>query len=273
METEMKKRVMITGGTGNLGGRLRTRLNEMGFQVRIMSRRQPRPDEGDNVEWAVADLVSGEGIHRAIRDVDVIVHCASSPFARNVEIDGGRHLITAAQDEGVEHFVYISIVGVDEIPFPYYESKRTVELMVAKSGLPYSILRATQFHQFVGRIVETLAKLPIVFLPRDWRFQTVSAGDVADRLAAVVRDGPRGRMPAIAGPEVLSLDEMLRAWMVANEVRKPVLKVPLPGALSSGFRAGHNLRPDRAVESLGWTEYVRGRERLVSRSQREARAA
>ncbi len=256
----MNKRVLITGGTGNLGGHLRRRLDQMGYQVRIMSRRQPEPGQGENVEWAVAQLVSGEGIREAVRGVDVIVHAASAPFPPAVEIDGGRHLIGAAQEEGIDHFVYISIVGVNEIAFSYYGSKLEVEEMVAESGLPYSILRATQFHAFVRRIIETLAKLPVILVPKDWRFQPISAGVVAARLAAIVQEGPQGRAPDLAGPKVLTLDEMLGAWLEANGVRKPVLRIPVPGGLSRGFREGHNLAPDRAEDGLTWNQHVRGRE-------------
>lgn len=256
----MNKRVLITGGTGNLGGHLRRRLLEMGYQVRIMSRGEPDAGQSAGVEWAVAQLVSGEGVREAVRGVDVIVHAASAPFPRAVEVEGGRHLIAAAQAEGVEHFVYVSIVGVDEIDFSYYDSKRHVEQMLADSGLPYSIQRATQFHAFVNQIIQALAKLPVILLPKGWRFQPLSADDVAARLAAIVENGPEGRAPDLAGPEVLTLVEMLTTWMEANGVRKPILRIPVPGGLSRGFREGHNLAPERALGGLTWNEYVQRQE-------------
>lgn len=256
----MKKRVLVTGGTGNLGSRLRQRLVERDYQVRVMSRRQPERGEAVGVEWAVAQLVSGGGIREAVEDVDVIVHTASSPFPKAVEIEGGRHLLAAAAEAAVEHFVYISIVGLEEIDFSYYDSKRRVEEMIADADLPYTIQRVTQFHRFVEQILETLAKLPVVPLPKGWRFQPISAADVADRLADIVDGGPSRRTPEIGGPEVLSLEKMLRTWMRAQDMSKPVLKVPIPGGLSRGFRSGHNLVPDHAVAGWTWSEYLGDRD-------------
>lgn len=255
----MGNRVLITGGTGNLGGKIRHRLLEVGTQVRIMSRRAPKPGEDDGVEWPIALLASGEGVREAVRGADVIVHTASSPYPAAVEIDGGRHMIEAALDEGVTHFVYISIIGVDKISFSYYENKLRVEKMIAESGLPFSIVRSAQFHKFAAQIIEGLAKLPIVFLPKGWKFQPVSAGDVADVVVRIVKNGPQGRVPDVAGPEVLTLEEMLRAWMEAREMNKPVLHVPVPGGLSKGFRAGHNTAPDNKIEGMTWAEYLTSR--------------
>lgn len=270
----MKQRVLITGGTGNLGSDLRRKLVDRGYAVRILSRRPPEPGEDRGVEWAVAQLVSGEGVREAVRGVDVIVHTASSPFPASVEIDGGRHLIDAAEAEKVDHFIYVSIIGVERIGFFYYTNKRKVERMITSSGLDYSILRAAQFHTFVAQILAGLSKLPVVLLPRGWQFQPVSAGDVADVLTEVVKDGPQGWVPPVAGPQVLTLDEMWVAWKNAEGSNKPVFRIPVPGGLSKGFRAGHNLAPDRAYAGTTWADYLaeRIKHREVS-DPKEARAA
>jgi uncharacterized protein YbjT (DUF2867 family) len=270
----MNKRVLITGGTGNLGRKVRRRLVEQGYAVRIMSRREPQPGEDDSVEWAVAQLTSGEGVREAVRGADVIVHTASSPFPASVELDGGRHLLAAAQAEGIEHFVYISIIGVDRIAFSYYEHKHQVEQMVAGSGVPYTILRAAQFHAFVDMIIGGLAKLPVLLQPQGWQFQPVSAEDVAAGLVRTVADGPQGRLPDLAGPELLTLDEMVQAWLDAQDMRKPVIRVPVPGGLSRGFRAGHNTAPDRATDGMTWGDYLAGKGGdRAARAQREAQTA
>ena len=253
----MPKRVLITGGTGNLGGHVREHLLRRGYTVRIMSRREPRPGEDHGVEWAVAQLTSGQGIGDALQGVDVVVHAASSPLRRGVEIDGGKHLVTAARRERIEHLVYISILGIEEISFSYYATKLDAEGIVKDSGLEYTIVRSAQFHKFVHMIIEGLAKLPVILLPKGWRFQPIYAGDVARLVADAVDRGPRDQTRYIAGPEILELDAMLRSWKAANGVKKPVIRVPVPGGLSAGFRKGHNTAAEYAIDGIRWDQYLR----------------
>src|SRR3989337_3515075 len=153
-------RALITGGTGVLGREVAGRLSQAGYSVRVVSRRAA-PAEGAPTEWAQAQIETGEGLAEAVAGVDVIVHCASSPFrrTREVDVEGTRRLLAAAGRVGVSHFVYISIVGVDRIPLPYYKAKLAAERLIEESGVPYSILRATQFHSLIDRFLGTLVRL------------------------------------------------------------------------------------------------------------------
>lgn len=124
-------RVLVTGGRGMLGRVLVPKLVEAGYVVRVGSR-QARPStmlrsaqDASNVEWAQMDVLTGEGVAEAVRDVDVVVHGATSPGENlyAVEVEGTRHVLEAARAAGVGHFIYVSIVGIDRTPYEYYTAK------------------------------------------------------------------------------------------------------------------------------------------------------
>jgi len=172
--------VLVTGGTGQLGREVVPRLVSGGHDVRLLSR-QDRPSRPDGVEAVRGDVLTGDGLDRAVTGVDVVVHCATSPFrrTRRTEVDGTRRLTVAARG-GRPHVVYISIVGVDRHPLPYYKAKRSADMAIEAAGLPYTILRATQFHSlldaFLTRIkIATYGGIVLalpVWLFELWRFIT-----------------------------------------------------------------------------------------------------
>lgn len=252
-------RVLVTGGTGTLGSELVPRLQGAGYTVRVMSRRTARPGEDANVEWAQASLEDGTGIAQAVAGANVVLHAASSPVKRTADVDGTARLLDQARRAGVEHFVYISIVGIDQIGFSYYQNKLAAERLIEASALPYSILRATQFHDLVDKLLQTSTRLPVALVPTDWQFQSISVSEVAEHLVAAVESGARGHMPDIGGPQVLRLDEMARQWMAARGKRRPMLHIPVPGKLSAGFRRGLNTTPENRIGTITWAEWLAAR--------------
>src|SRR6478609_9607063 len=118
-------RVLLTGGTGVLGSALAERLSASGYIVRIMSRRPAPPRLAANTEWARADLGTGEGLSAAATGADVIIHAASDPYGktRAVDVEGTQRLLDAARAANVAHFAYVSIVGVDRIPYSLHRLK------------------------------------------------------------------------------------------------------------------------------------------------------
>ena len=249
-------RVLVTGGTGVLGRELVPRLAAADFTVRVLSRR-PAPAEA-RTEWAQAQIETGEGLAEAVDGVDVIAHCASSPFrrTREVDVEGTRHLLDAAKAASVSHFVYISIVGIDRIPLAYYRHKLAAEKLIQASGVPYSILRAPQFHTLVDEIMRNLLRLPVGFYPAGFKFQPIGPGEVAERMVQAVEDGPGGRLPEIAGPEVRSAGELARAWLKARGKRRLLLPLPLFGKVAAGYRAGYNCAPENKYGRITWAEWV-----------------
>lgn len=250
------KRVLLTGGTGMLGRELVPRLQAAGYLVRLMSRRAPRPGQDEGLEWARASLEKGTGLAQAMDGANAVIHAATNPVKRQVDVDGTQRLLDRARSAGVDHFVYISIVGIDQIDFSYYKNKLDAERLIEASPMPWSILRATQFHEFIDRLLRPLTRLPLVFLPKNWQFQVISAGEAAGHLVAALEQGPSGRLPDIGGPEVLRLEEMARLWLSARGMRRRLIHLHLPGGLSAGFRQALNTAPNNLAGTITWSQWL-----------------
>jgi uncharacterized protein YbjT (DUF2867 family) len=225
--------ILVTGGTGRLGNPTVARLRSLGHDVRVLSR---RGGEGR----VIGDLRTGAGITEAVDGVETVVHLAT--MNGRGDVAPARVLLDACRAAGVRHVAYISIVGVDRIPLGYYRQKLEVERMLASSGLPHTVLRATQFHDLVAGLFSGQRYLPVVFAPK-FSFQPIAVDDVAARLAELATAAPAGRVPDIGGPETLSAVELARQWEVAASVRRRIVPVSLPGKTFAGYAAGHNLVP------------------------------
>lgn len=248
-------RVLITGATGQLGRALVRAATAPGMVLRLAGRGATPPAWAAPFEWASADFGDGRGVSEAVTGVDAIVHAASDPRrAELVDVEGTRRLVAAAEARSVSHLLYISIVGVDRIPHPYYRRKLAAEEVVAAGRVPWSILRLTQFHSFVAHIVKRGARAPfVVLLPKRFRFQSVDLSDAAGRTLRALADGPGGRLTDYGGPDVLTLGEAAAIWQRARGVRKAVLNLPMLGARAAAFRAGLNTAPagERGVVTFG----------------------
>ncbi|MCP9955914.1 SDR family oxidoreductase [Actinomadura madurae] len=249
--------ILVTGASGTLGTPVTRLLAEAGADVHGLSRRAREPAAG--VTWHKGDLWKGEGIDAALEGVETIVHCASDPFHTKRDLAATRRLVEAARGQGAPHLIYISIVGVDTIPYSYYRTKHAVERLIEDSGLPYTILRTTQFHTLPDMVFAVLTKIPgVVALPRNLRDQPIDVGEVAERLTELaLAAGPARRVEDMGGPEVLTAEEMMRDYLAARGLRKPVrLPLPLPGKAARGFREGRHLTPDRAVGKRTWRQFL-----------------
>jgi uncharacterized protein YbjT (DUF2867 family) len=253
------KRVLITGGRGTFGRELTPRLQKAGYSVRITSRSAPTAPAG-GLEWAQVDLQTGAGLAEAVAGVDVIVHAASDPLhTQVVDVQGTERLLALARAAGVGHFVYISIVGIDRMRFAYYQQKLAAEQLIQQGDVPWSILRVAQFHAFIDRLLQPLKKIawsPVFLLPTDFQSQPIDEGEVADRFVEVVASAPGGRLPDIAGPEVLRLGEMAAQWLAVQDMARPVLRLPIPGAAAQGFRQGRNTDLKARYGRITWTEWL-----------------
>lgn len=256
--------VLVTGATGRLGKAFVPVAERAGYSARSLSRRPaPRDVSGD---WAQADLASGEGVVPALSGIDTVVHLASDPLdAAAADVEGSRRLAEAARDAGVRHFVYVSIIGIDRIPFPYYRHKLAAEVAIRESGVPHSILRCAQFHYFVDLFLRRAARFPWVLpVPGGFKVQSIATEDVAEELRNVVARGPAGLLPDLAGPEVLSLAQAARVWARARGLRRAVVPVPLLGATAAAFRAGYNTSPHRPRGRETWLCWLQRRYAVAS---------
>jgi uncharacterized protein YbjT (DUF2867 family) len=250
-------RVLVTGGAGGFGQSLIPRLQSRGYAVRIMSRR-PAPAD-TTAEWAQADIVSGAGLPAALDGADVVVHAATSSARHTwqTDVEGTRRLLDAARGAGVGHFAYISIVGIERVPYAYYRAKLAAEELVHGASLPWSILRATQFHTLIDMLLRGADRLPLFLLPSDLKFQPIDTGEAAERMAEVIAAGPAGRLPDIGGPEVLTLGAMARAWMDARGHPRRIIHLPMPGGFATALRQARNTCPDQRYGRITWADWLR----------------
>jgi uncharacterized protein YbjT (DUF2867 family) len=240
-----------------LGRELVPRLLDQGYIVRVMSRHTAsRTDR--SVEWAQADLESGSGLAQAVAGVDTVVHAASSPFKRTwrVDVEGTRRLLGAARAAGVGHIAYISIVGIEHIAFGYYRAKVAAETLVREAGLPWSILRATQFYTLIDSLLRIVDRLPLFLLPTDFQIQPIDAGEAAARLTECVAAGPGGRLPDIGGPEVFRLGDMAQTWLAARQQPRRLVHLPVPGAFATAVRQGKLTCPESRYGRITWAEWL-----------------
>jgi uncharacterized protein YbjT (DUF2867 family) len=189
--------VLVTGGTGTLGRAVAQRLRDAGASVTVLSR-HPREATG-GIRYLAGDLSTGEGIEAAVRSAEVIVHCAGSSKGDEQKT---RMLASAAKD--ARHIVLISVVGADRIPqasaidrmfFGYFGMKLATEQVVEQSGIGWSTLRATQFHDLILMVARALARLPVIPALTGARFQPVDATEVAERMAGLALGAPSGLVP------------------------------------------------------------------------------
>src|SRR5690348_9960290 len=150
--------VLITGGTGHLGKLIVQFFRNKNHPVRVLTTK-PLYLRENLVEYYRGDLVKNENLANAVKGVNTLIHCASNPKDfESTDVIGTRHLLEAAKDQGVEHFIYISIVGVDKSDYPYYVAKYKAEQLIVNSGIPYTIVRATQFHNFLLNIIQSVVE-------------------------------------------------------------------------------------------------------------------
>ncbi len=242
-------RVAVIGGTGGLGSLVVAELAARGDAVRAVSRTTPAAGTlPDGAEHARADLASGDGLREAVDGADVVVEAANDRRrAREVLVDGTLRLVSAEADAGVRHHVAISIVGCDRVPNAYYKAKVAQERALASGTVPWSLLRATQFHTLAAEAFAAAARmrvLPRIRVP----LQPIDTAVVARRLAQLADGEPAGRVADLAGPQVQTLAELADAWRA--HAGRALLALPLPPrALGRGARemaAGHLTDPAAA---------------------------
>ena len=255
--------ILVTGGTGGLGRRVVKRLRSAGRRVRVASRHPRETSAG--VEHVVCDLATDQGVGAAVEGAAVVIHCAGVGKIKE-DTAQARNLVRAARQSGVGHLVSVSVVGADRIPvetaldrsmFAYFASQRAKEVVVAESGLPWTNMRATQFHDgFILVMVRSMSKLPVIPVPTGFRFQPVDTDEVADYLVQLALGQPSGQAPDIAGPKVYDADYLFRSYLDAVGKHRPMLRMRMPGKAAAAIRAGANLSPERAVGRRTWEDFL-----------------
>ncbi|KRV47376.1 NmrA family transcriptional regulator [Wenjunlia vitaminophila] len=253
----MTSPILLTGGTGTLGRHVVPLLRDAGCEVRVLSRRAHQPVEG--VQYATGDLLKGEGIESAVDGAEVVLHLAGD--AKNDEVTT-RNLVRVASQAGVRHVVYISVIAADRVPLGYFRAKLGAERAVSESGVPWTTLRAAQFHDLVLTVLGKMTKLPVVPAPGAVRLQPVDSREVAARLVELTLDKPAGLVPDLAGPKVYSMPDLVRSYLRVRGQRKPLVPVPMPGKVGRVYRAGGNLTLEGAdLGERTWEDFLAERVR------------
>jgi uncharacterized protein YbjT (DUF2867 family) len=244
--------VLVTGGTGHLGRSVVDRLVEAGHDVRVLARNQR--DTQPQVTFFTGDLRQDQGIDAAVRGAEVIINCATSAKG-DAEVTA--NLVRAAARAGSPHFVQPSIVGIDTMPqWGYVKTKLKVEQIVENCGLPWTMLRITQFYSYLFENSRKRAKLPLAApVPAHFRVQPVDPRDAGVRIAELAMGAPAGRAPDMSGPEVTTMGDMFHSYLAATHQRKWVFSVPFPGgkAISNGSLLPP---PDHTEGARTWDQFL-----------------
>ena len=187
-----------------------------------------------------SDLSNGLDLGSALTGAEVVVHAASDSRGDfwQVDVAGTRRLVQAVDRDRLRHLVYVSIVGVDRVPYGYYHAKFAAEQVLLASGLPVTLLRITQFHDFVDDLLATARRGPILPVPMGWRVQPVDVAEAAAHTVEVALGEPAGGVVEYGGPREESAAELARIWVAAREPGARVVATPVPGRLSAAFRDG-----------------------------------
>jgi len=247
-------RIAVVGGTGTLGRQVTCELSRRGHEVRVLSR--------SSAQFPI-DLESGQGLASALAGCGAVVDTSSSARrARQVMVEGSARLLAAEQQAGVGHHVRISIVGCDQASLSIYRVQVDQEKVVAQGPVPWTIVRATQFHELVDLIFAATARtrvLPAATFP----MQPVAAADVARVLADTVESDPRGNRITVAGPQLTSLRELARSWLTVTGRSAVLLPVPVPGNLGRALRSGSLTASDADVTgTITFADWLAGPEHI-----------
>ncbi|PZG18359.1 NmrA family transcriptional regulator [Micromonospora craterilacus] len=247
----MNPPILVTGGTGTLGRLITPLLREAGHPVWVLSRRGGQSAPG--IEQVTADLATGDGVDAAVRGAGIVLHLAGGQKGDN---QIARTLTRAVQRAGdVRHLVFISVIGADRVPLAWLRTKLTAEETISGSGVPWTILRAAQFHELVLTMAQKMAALPVVPVP-GMRLQPVDGREVAARLAALTLGAPAGLVPDLAGPKVYPMGDLIHGYLRATGKRRLMLPVRLPGRAGRAYRDGANLTLDGATGTRTWEAFL-----------------
>ncbi|WP_309103374.1 NAD(P)H-binding protein [Microbacterium sp.] len=246
----MSTPILVTGGTGNIGRHTVALLRAADRDVRILTRSSRASQPG--IRYVQGDTVNNVGLDEALAGIETVLHLAGGAKGDDV---AARNLVAAARRAGVRHLVLISVIGADRMPIGYFRMKLAAEQEFERSGIPWTVLRVAQLHDFVVPIAKVLSAMRIA--PRGLRFESVGVEEVAERLAELTLSEPGGRVADLAGPEAQDVRDLVRAFDLARGRTRRLLPLRIPGAIGRAYRAGENLAQETARRGdQTWTEFL-----------------
>ena len=242
-------KLTVVGGTGLIGSQVVRKLTAAGHRVVPAS-----PSTG-------VDLITGEGLDRALEGADVVVNVSNSPTFDEASPEFFRttmgNLLAAGEKAGVRHQVVLSIVGVDRVPqLDYYRAKTLQEELLRQGTTPYSVVRATQFFEFVDAVLSWTSDAGSVRLPAT-PLQPIAAGDVVDAVVEVSLGAPLQGVRDVAGPEVFPLDELGRITLASRQDTRPVITDDRAGMFAAVSGDVLTAGPDARLAPTRYQDWLR----------------
>ncbi|GGI45804.1 uncharacterized protein YbjT (DUF2867 family) [Agromyces flavus] len=228
-------RIAVAGATGNVGRHVIESATARGHDILSLTRR------------AGYDLEKGTGLAGALDGVDAVIDVAnvvstSTRRSREFFTAVTTHLLAAERDAGARHHVTLSIVGIDGVDAAYYAGKLAQERLVEQGTVPFTLLRATQLHEFAEQVVHNTSAGRFTLVPKGL-VRPVAAREVGARLVELAEAGPAGRAGDLTGPREERLADLVRRMVAFDGVRRSVIEFPLPGKFGRAMRSGQ-LRGD-----------------------------
>ncbi|MBT2568679.1 NAD(P)H-binding protein [Arthrobacter sp. ISL-85] len=242
-------RIAVAGGTGTVGRHVVVIARERGHHVVSLSR-----TEG-------VDLLSGRGLEQALQNVETVIDVAgiqtlSTKKAVDYFNNATQNLLAAGKKAGAKHHVALSIVGIDKANSGLYAGKLVQEDEVKHGGVPWTLLRSTQFHEFVPMSIKAASVGPLVLVPT-MSTQPVAAKDVAAALVDAAEAGPQGRIPDLGGPRAEQLKDLVAAYLARTQQKKLIVPLHLPGPMGRAMRNGALIpAPGSAVGRQTFPEWL-----------------
>jgi uncharacterized protein YbjT (DUF2867 family) len=239
-------KIVVIGGTGLIGSKVVTKLGEAGHEAVAAS-----PDTG-------VDTLTGEGLAGAVEGASVLIDVSNSPSFEDAAVlsffeTSTRNLLAAEAAAGVGHHVALSVVGTDRLAESgYFRAKIVQETLIRDSSIPWSIVHATQFFEFMGSIADEATEGTTVRLPPAL-VQPIAAEDVATAVARTAVGAPVNGIVEVAGPEQFPLDELIRQVLEARDDPRQV--VTDPGARYYGINPGERTLLPGADAELAETRF------------------
>lgn len=223
-------RIAVAGATGTVGRHVVEVAQGRGHDVLPLARALG------------VDVTKAEGLAERFAGVDAVIDTSNIATTKRSSAESffgkvTRTLLAAELEAGVGHHVVLSIVGIEDVPFGYYQGKLVQERLVSEGEVPWSILRATQFHEFAEEALSFVRVGPLSMVPR-MLSQPIAAVEVADALVGLAEAGPSGRVPDLAGPERLQMTDLARRVSKTRGLGRWVVPMPVPWAAGRGMRSG-----------------------------------